>query len=160
MWNWLGSWLRSWLGLNWDSLLEAGALRCLSAGNLTVGTGLLGCDDADWNLTALGGALLAVGLVRSAVEHSVELVGDVLTGATDWPWIGVVGIAAALSKLLGSGDRTVGQGHAVLLLVLRQHDRLLRDDSERRAVVDWRAVHGSSAGRRDDWRRLILLDDD
>lgn len=96
-------------------------------------------------------------LVAAVVEDLVEFLGHVLSGAAHWPWIGVVGIAAALSDFLGVGFAAVSQWHAEKFLFRREADWGLGDDTRGGAVLDVGADHGSRAADGDnDWCRVIL----
>lgn len=98
-------------------------------------------------------------LVGAAIEGSVEFFRHVLSGATNWPWVGVVGIAAALSDFLGVWFAAVSQRHAEKFLFGREADWGLGDDTRGRAVLDVGADHGSGAPDwNDDWCWIILDD--
>lgn len=122
-------------------------------GNSAVRTGLL-LDDSllvAWccyaDVDSVGGCgLLAFGLVCAAIEDGVQLIGVVLSKTTDGPWVGVIGITAALSELAGWHDHAVSHGHSEVFLEVIQLDWSLRDCGDGVAVFDQCAVHGSGAG--------------
>jgi hypothetical protein len=140
------------LHINLNSIVAWRQIQSLLVvGRLGNDVAVLLWTNANWNVAA------GLGLVGSAVESAVELLGDVLTGATDWPWVDVVGIAAALSDLVGGWIAAVSQWDAEHLLLGRQLDGSLRDHTGRRAVLDVSAVESSGAADWNDDRCWVVL---
>lgn len=146
VWSWLLRW--SLLGYDWS---------CDTCDDLVGSCNSWVCYwDANWNLGACRSLSVAFRFVCSAVKNGVQLISNVLTSTTNWPWIGVIGITAALSKLLSGWNQAISHWNAISFLEFCQFDWCFWDPSNGVAVFDCCAVHGCGAGWWNNWHSLIL----
>lgn len=92
---------------------------------------------ARWCLT------LTIGFVCSTIKDGIQLISDILSGSTDWPWISIITIATTFAKLSRWHNHTISQRDTEWSLEVIENDRLLRNPTDSSTKFFFRAVHCS-----------------